>query len=56
MVAGCLDEADGRSVADLERRRDEFLAELLLLVERFGVGPPVQQEARSLLTLPMDDP
>jgi carnitine 3-dehydrogenase len=56
MVAGCLDEADGRSVAELERRRDEFLAELLLLVERFGVGPPAQPEARSLLTLPSDDP
>src|SRR5215470_9674113 len=55
MVDGCLREADGRSVAELERRRDEFLAELLELVERFGVGPAVQPEARSLLTLPSDD-
>jgi len=55
MVDGCLREADGRSVAELERRRDEFLAELLQLVERFGVGPAVQLEARSLLTLPSDD-
>jgi carnitine 3-dehydrogenase len=45
MVSGCLREASGRSVAELERTRDEFLAELLLLVERFGVGPAVQPEA-----------
>jgi len=55
MVDGCLREADGRPVAELERTRDEFLAELLLLVERFGVGPAVRPEARSLLTLPSDD-
>jgi len=55
IVDGCLREADGRSVAELERTRDEFLAELLQLVERFGVGPAVQPEARSLLTLPRDD-
>jgi carnitine 3-dehydrogenase len=55
MVDGCLREADGRSVAELERTRDEFLAELLLLVERFGLGPAVRPEARSLLTLPSDD-
>jgi carnitine 3-dehydrogenase len=45
MINGCLREANGRSVGELEHRRDEFLAELLLLVERFGVGPAVQQEA-----------
>jgi carnitine 3-dehydrogenase len=45
MVDGCLLEADGRSVAELERRRDEFLAELLRLVERLGIGPAVQPEA-----------
>ena len=45
MVDGCLREADGRSVAELERIRDEFLAELLLLVERFAVGPPERPEA-----------
>jgi carnitine 3-dehydrogenase len=56
MVDGCLEEAAGRSVGDLERTRDEFLAELLLLVERFGIGgadggarrpeeAPVQPEA-----------
>ena len=55
MVDGCLREADGRPVAELERTRDEFLAELLVLVERFGVGPAVRPEARSLLTLPSDD-
>jgi carnitine 3-dehydrogenase len=55
MVDGCLREVDGRPVAELERRRDEFLAELLQLVERLGIGPAVQPEARSLLTLPSDD-
>jgi len=39
MVAGCLREADGRSVAELGRRRDEFLAELLGLVDRFSIAP-----------------
>jgi carnitine 3-dehydrogenase len=56
MVSGCLREANGRPVAELERTRDEFLAELLLLVERFGVGPAVQREPRRLLTLPIADP
>jgi hypothetical protein len=37
MIEGCLSEADGRSVADLERLRDGFLAELLELVERYAV-------------------
>jgi carnitine 3-dehydrogenase len=40
MVAGCLREAGGRSVAELGQRRDEFLAELLGLVDRFSVSPP----------------
>src|SRR6266702_3783553 len=41
MVEGCLQEANGRSIAELERRRDEFLAELLGLVERFSpAGSP----------------
>ena len=35
MIEGCLREADGRSVAALERLRDGFLAELLELVERY---------------------
>ena len=56
LVSGCLGQADGRSVAELERTRDEFLAELLLLVERFGVGPAVRPEAGSLLTLRIADP
>jgi carnitine 3-dehydrogenase len=56
MVSGCRREANGRPVAELERTRDEFLAELLLLVERFGIGPAVRPEARSLLTLPIADP
>jgi carnitine 3-dehydrogenase len=46
MVSGCLREADGRPVAELERMRDEFLAELLQLVERYRVGPAAQPEAR----------
>ena len=37
MIEGCLREADGRSVAELERLRDGFLAELLTLVERYAV-------------------
>ena len=51
MIEGCLSEADGRSVADLERLRDGFLAELLTLVERYAVtawtepaGPAVPAE------------
>jgi carnitine 3-dehydrogenase len=44
MVAGCLEQADGRSVAELERRRDEFLAELLALVERFSLDQAPQPE------------
>jgi hypothetical protein len=39
MVDGCDRMADGRSVAELERQRDEFLAELLGLVQRFSVYP-----------------
>jgi carnitine 3-dehydrogenase len=38
MVDGCLRVAAGRSVADLERLRDEFLAELIPLVERYSAG------------------
>src|SRR5262249_29737480 len=34
MVDGCLREAAGRSVDELERERDSFLVELLGLVER----------------------
>ena len=40
MVDGCDRLAGGRSVAELERRRDEFLAELLGQVQRFSIGPP----------------
>lgn len=39
MIEGCLREADGRSVAELERLRDGFLAELLILAERYAVTP-----------------
>ncbi len=38
MVEGCELEAAGRTVAELERRRDDFLAELLVLLERFSVN------------------
>jgi carnitine 3-dehydrogenase len=38
MVDGCLREAAGRSVTELERLRDEFLAELIPLVERYSAG------------------
>jgi carnitine 3-dehydrogenase len=34
MVRGCDDEAGGRSTADLERERDAFLVDLLLLLDR----------------------
>jgi carnitine 3-dehydrogenase len=37
MIEGCLREADGRPVAELERLRDEFLAELLELVDRYAL-------------------
>ncbi len=39
MIEGCLREADGRSVAELERTRNEFLAELLVLLERYVPEP-----------------
>ena len=38
LVDGCLREAAGRSVPELERLRDEFLAELIPLVERYSAG------------------
>ena len=34
MVAGCDDEAAGRSIADLQRQRDAFLVELMQLLEK----------------------
>ena len=40
MVEGCLREAAGRSIAELERERDEFLVELLALRERHAVDGP----------------
>ena len=40
MIDGCEREAAGRSVAELEKLRDDFLTELLPLVERFSVAPP----------------
>src|SRR5216683_41405 len=45
MVEGCLRQAGGRSVAELERRRDEFLAELLTLVDRFALTAEPRSEA-----------
>lgn len=43
MIEGCLREADGRSVAELERLRDGFLAELLGLVDRYTVAASGKQ-------------
>ncbi|MFM7246513.1 MAG: 3-hydroxyacyl-CoA dehydrogenase NAD-binding domain-containing protein [Actinomycetota bacterium] len=40
MVAGCEDEAAGRSIADLQRQRDAFLVELLKLLETHHADPP----------------
>jgi carnitine 3-dehydrogenase len=51
MVAGCLREAGGRSVPELERRRDEFLADLLALVDRFAVTPDPRVSGDGLLTV-----
>jgi carnitine 3-dehydrogenase len=34
VVAGAVEAADGRSVSELERRRDAFLVDLLLLLEQ----------------------
>jgi carnitine 3-dehydrogenase len=48
MVAGCLREADGRPVAELERRRDEFLAELLGLAERHSVSPAARSHSAAV--------
>jgi carnitine 3-dehydrogenase len=45
MVDGCLREAGGRSVAELERLRDDFLAELLVLVDKFAVTTDQQRQA-----------
>jgi len=39
MIDGCEREAAGRSVAELEQLRDDFLAELLALVERYSPDP-----------------
>ena len=52
MVDGCDRLAGGRSVAELERRRDEFLAELLGLVRRFSTGPPQLPAGVADLTVP----
>jgi carnitine 3-dehydrogenase len=38
MIDGCEREAAGRSVAELEKVRDDFLTELLPLVDRFSVA------------------
>jgi carnitine 3-dehydrogenase len=49
MIEGCLRQADGRSVAELERLRDGFLADLLDLVDRHAVTPRVD-EAGAVVT------
>ena len=33
MVAGCDEEAAGRSIADLQRQRDAFLVDLMKLLQ-----------------------
>jgi carnitine 3-dehydrogenase len=38
VVAGAIEEAGGRSVAELERQRDAFLVDLLLLLEKHRVA------------------
>jgi len=48
MIDGCEREAAGRSVADLERLRDDFLAELLPLVERFAEDQRVPEAAQPI--------
>lgn len=54
MIEGCLREADGRSIAELEQARDEFLADLLVLVERYaprvGQGTELAGEPASAAT------
>jgi carnitine 3-dehydrogenase len=40
MIEGCLRQANGRTVAELERLRDDFLAELLALVDRYALTEP----------------
>jgi len=48
MVTGCERAAAGWSVAELERRRDDFLAELLVLLEQFPLRPPSDHEVQPL--------
>ena len=55
MISGCLREAGGRPVAELERLRDEFLAELLQLVERYGIGAALQSDASAALLRDVSD-
>jgi carnitine 3-dehydrogenase len=44
VIEGCLRQADGRSVAELERLRDGFLVELLGLIGRYTVIPAAPPE------------
>ncbi|MFD1052458.1 hypothetical protein ACFQ1S_46165, partial [Kibdelosporangium lantanae] len=37
MVEGCEAEAAGKSITELARRRDAFLVDLLLLLEKHGL-------------------
>jgi carnitine 3-dehydrogenase len=52
MIEGCVREADGRSVAELERLRDGFLAELLELVDRYTVAGSAELAAPAVAADP----
>jgi hypothetical protein len=55
MIEGCLRQADGRSVAELERLRDNFLAELLVLVERYALTGHAGPTGNAALVMELAD-
>jgi len=54
MIEGCLRQAGGRSVAELERLRDDFLAELLALADRYALTEPDAASAEAGQVVPAD--